>query len=1188
MSAPRPLFLVLLGALAACVLLLVAHRRSLSLTPVFASAALPATATGSFTEGSGWYPGDALPRASAQLRRWGSWTGADAHTGSLTLGPFPAPRTLRFAVGGYPDGAGNSLRLERTDSGETLPLNHPAVGERWSIVDVTLPAAWTGRPVRLVATDAATGLGGWLAVSEPLRGGRSDGNHALLESLTCFALNALLLALLWLPAARILSGTTLPAYWQPLAATAAVAAAGYLIYWAYLAAPWLGLTATALLYLTALTLLLLPPSAFRLPPSAFHLSPSAFLPLALGLFHLAALHLYPTPHDTYTLAAHRYREALPGDNVLTHIYAERLFAGESPRNPIDEWQSSERPPLQIGWQLLTWPVAKWLQLDRKSFSAAAAIWLQLSWVAAVYGLFRHLGFASRRALAWTATLGCTGFLLLNTVYTWPKLSAGAFTLGAFALLCLPRPGSPLSTPLTLATAAAFAALAWLSHGGAAFSFLALVPFLFPLVRHLRLSPLKFQISILQPLLLPAAVFLVFVLPWVAYQKFYDPPGHHLLKLHFAGVKKPDARGVLPAIRDAYAPLDAATIGQHKLANLHSHVFGHASHLLDVRPAGATDRRHEEFFHTGRALTWWPFVALVALALRVSPSAPRLRHILDRGVLTLFAWLLATLVVTSLLIFGPYNASIHHGSYAVMLGLFVAFSVVIERASPRWLPLLLGLQLVTLATTWLVPNLLITTPPAALPWLLLAAVPLLLPASFHVLREIPPAALPAEPTTSRHVLGDKLHAPDAPACPASSPASPVTPASFASRTALILVVAGVALLLFLRKPHALLTPQLWAEDGSIFLVQNDQLGLAALVEPYAGYLHTLPRLIAFAAALTCDPAWWPAFYNLCTFAIWIAVVARLFSPRLDLPGKPWLAFALLAVPHTGEVYGHITNLQWMTAFVLVQQLLIAAPRTRTEWIGDLAILAVVALTGPFVIIFLPLFAVRCLLPLLTRLRSAPDAPRPLLSPPLLAATGLVLLCAAVQAWLVVRTGPRFDYQSAAFQLLPTLEILGRRLLAWPLFGREIAFALPKLALALGGTAFLLALATWVLRPHPRRAQRAFVLAAFALITLAALYRTRPDTWAGDNIDYGDRYFYIPRVLLAWLLIWEFTSRPPAIAAAARLACLLPLIVHCAAFSIPAPRDYEWAKHVAPIRAGSRADIPTLPEGWTLEYLGRPPR
>jgi hypothetical protein len=77
------------------------------------------------------------------------------------------------------------------------------------------------------------------------------------------------------------------------------------------------------------------------------------LMLAVGAFYLALLHLYPTQHDFYTLAANRYREAMPSDNELPHATAERLFTAESLRNPNDEWLSSDRPPLQAGWELIT-------------------------------------------------------------------------------------------------------------------------------------------------------------------------------------------------------------------------------------------------------------------------------------------------------------------------------------------------------------------------------------------------------------------------------------------------------------------------------------------------------------------------------------------------------------------------------------------------------------------------------------------------------------------------------------------------------------------------------------------------------------------------------------------------------------------------------------------------------------------
>src|SRR5579859_3430800 len=74
------------------------------------------------------------------------------------------------------------------------------------------------------------------------------------------------------------------------------------------------------------------------------------------------------------------------------------------------------------------------------------------------------------------------------------------------------------------------------------------------------------------------------------------------------------------------------------------------------------------------------------------------------------------------------------------------------------------------------------------------------------------------------------------------------------------VAAAYVLLIAQKPWALSTPQLWAEDGCVHLLDNEQLGLRAFLTPYRGYLHTLPRLIAWLASHTVDVAHWPGFYN----------------------------------------------------------------------------------------------------------------------------------------------------------------------------------------------------------------------------------------------------------------------------------------------------------------------------------------
>src|SRR3954470_13721233 len=101
------------------------------------------------------------------------------------------------------------------------------------------------------------------------------------------------------------------------------------------------------------------------------------------------------------------------------------------------------------------------------------------------------------------------------------------------------------------------------------------------------------------------------------------------------------------------------------------------------------------------------------------------------------------------------------------------------------------------------------------------------------------------------------------------------------------IAVATALLVARKPWALHTPQLYAEDGSIFLTQDDAWGWRAFLVPYMGYLHFLPRAVAWIARQVADVAWWPAIYNGAAFIISVAVIARMASPRLRLPGKTWL-------------------------------------------------------------------------------------------------------------------------------------------------------------------------------------------------------------------------------------------------------------------------------------------------------------
>ncbi len=974
-------------------------------------------------------------------------------------------------------------------------------------------------------------------------------------------------------------------------------ALGYLAFAAYFAHPLLG-RAVSYLSLTAIFATLahtyLVPLLRFSPSPPLPLSPSPHLHLRLlilpalaGLFYLSTLFIFPLGSIT-TTAGQRFYANMPGDNFIPTIFAERLYTGVSPKAIGGDWLSSDRPPLQTGLALVTLPAFRALDIGYDKACATAGVWFQLLWIPALWVFLRWLGLTERDAHAATAALVFNGWLLFNSIYVWPKLAGAALVLLAY---CTAFAAETAITPRHRWLAvAALAALGHLAHGGVMFSLLTLAPLLlWHLWRAPRAAGSDSQLSTLSSQLLakilPAALaFVVLSLPWFAYQRLYEPPGNRLIKWHIAGTIPPDSRGVVETLVSNYESQGWSVTLATRATNLRLLFLGEWQNLLTTRDREAiAGRRSEEIFHTFRSPAAWILGAaalpllLYARYRRVSPfpTAPSSRSDrirvhpcssvvknsgfssrpefipLPRHALTL-TWLALTLALWLALMFFPDGTMLHQGSYVVpllLLGLLTAWTLLLSRR--LWVALAL-LQLALFTLSWMPPNLPVTTPPQPFA-IAVAGLTALLIATLSAT-----ALRPAAPLL---------------------PLSPSLRLRFSATILTPALLAAFAIALFLRKPYALLVPQPYAEDGTIFLAQNDLVGLRALLEPYMGYLHTLPRLIAWIASRLLDPAWWPAFYNVTAFAIWLAVIARTYSPRLPLPPalRPWLALAFFLGPQTGEVLFSITNLQWVVAFLLIQQAFIAAPTTTAQRLADLALVALLGLTGPFILALGPLLAWRWW-------RDVPSS-RLKLSSFNFQLLAVASLCAAIQAYFILRTGPHFTFPP--FDASKFFSVVGQHLLVWPVLGDHLARQLSPVLLTLLGVVPVLALLAWTLRPHPRRLLRAQLVAAFLLMMAAGVYRARPDTWNLDNLVFGDRYFYLPRVLLAWLLILELDATQRPVRWLARALLLAGALVHLKGYSVPAEPNYKWTEHVDPIRRGVPANIPTLPEGWTLEYRGRPP-
>jgi hypothetical protein len=370
---------------------------------------------------------------------------------------------------------------------------------------------------------------------------------------------------------------------------------------------------------------------------------------------------------------------------------------------------------------------------------------------------------------------------------------------------------------------------------------------------------------------------------------------------------------------------------------------------------------------------------------------------------------------------------------------------------------------------------------------------------------------------------------------------------------------VGLVLFYRKPDALLNPQFWAEDGTVFFQDNYSRGLAAIFAPHAGYFQLLLRLIAFVAG------WFPlelqpAAYNYFSFGITLAVVAKLFSKRLHLPRPFLFAAAVPLVTHTGEILLCLTNLHWITSLLLILLLIQDPPATKLEAFSDLSIFVLVGLTGPHILFLAPLFLIRLGLMKWQKWNAVQ--------------AGVAVIIAVIQ--IVALRQPAVA-QVPAPPLAEWLRVFTWKPVAGLLFGWRIGTYVPPFV-----TAFLfcglLGLVFWLIKRQRHRASAVSMILGAGILALGSVaYRFTSTQGFFDGPGGGERYFLVPRLGLMWSLILCLESdwrRSKAIVVVLAMA----LCAAMADFQVPALPDLRWADQVANLRSG-KAEILTInPVGW----------
>lgn len=390
-----------------------------------------------------------------------------------------------------------------------------------------------------------------------------------------------------------------------------------------------------------------------------------------------------------------------------------------------------------------------------------------------------------------------------------------------------------------------------------------------------------------------------------------------------------------------------------------------------------------------------------------------------------------------------------------------------------------------------------------------------------------------------------------------------------RSAIVILLLIVGALAF-RRYDAFLNPQLWAEDGIVFLQQHYDLGLRALTTPYAGYLNTAQRLIVlFFGGIGFNMLYIPTLYCVTIGLIMWGIGYRLWLSSASLGIRNRIAYAVMFVfvPITSDVFLNITNLNGILSLYLINRLFIKEHgiRTTAGWVLDTLVILVISLSGPASILLCPVIAV-----MLVMERRTLNWRRLL---PML----LILACGIVQLIYVKFIDPGFyrgtegatePYHVLKFFVKNMGDALYMQdpMMGWMFYHTRMIVS--AVALALFGAFFVRSYMRWEDR------NKYILLLAATFYTASVIYSYWPNESYLFAMRNASRYFIVPYTCMGWMLLLALDKKLGRVGIGVYLLFFLFHRPHMQ-FLLP---DKQWKAQIMEYREGKREMIDINPDGW----------
>jgi len=382
----------------------------------------------------------------------------------------------------------------------------------------------------------------------------------------------------------------------------------------------------------------------------------------------------------------------------------------------------------------------------------------------------------------------------------------------------------------------------------------------------------------------------------------------------------------------------------------------------------------------------------------------------------------------------------------------------------------------------------------------------------------------------------------------------------------------------RRPDAIVHAQFWAEDGKIFFEGALYRGLSSLWQPYGGYFHLYPRIVAWLCEASPLPyRYFPLAYNLAWLAGMALCIVCIWRLRTLSAGVRFaLSLLLTLIPAGNEVMINLTNAQWiLAAWILIYSMNEPSDSVLTNVAGYL-LLAVSGLTTPMSIVFPALF-----LPAVFRYGSQQKYHHFINLAVIvitggLQLTGLLGGSGRLHSTISEHTVNWLDIRFLKLVKDQYVYIFtgNTRLLS------EAAYTIP---LFLPVAALLIVTGIAALR---KKSGIAFSFFLGGLLTLGAvMFESRHFLSDLHPFHAGTRYFYIPAYAFVCCLL-VLADRPAPRFRMLQLALVLWMgVVTFTAFRPFRFPDKQWEKHARIMEEGGPVVVPVNPDPWTITFERR---